>query len=322
VVIPINTATRFPHSEEFVHRRSDDTLHWILGQTAPPELAAARAEENRSETRQRERLWYVACTRARDLLIVPCLPSADDRSWCRIVDLGHDRLPELDLGGLPAPRPETEPAVANEQTPERFAAEAEAVAAASPPMAWRRPSDHDADRPLLAEGAVDPANETAEVVITPGAGRLRGIVLHKLMEEFLTGELSEAEASVIARASDLLQQLISGEPDVAGVLPEPRELAATALSTLRLPEVAALRPKLIPEVAIWAVTEGTLLAGRADAAAWENNVPAVVLDWKSDVRPTPEDRAQYRGQLQEYMAAVGAPRGAVVYMSFGEVAWV
>jgi len=189
-------------------------------------------------------------------------------------------------------------------------------------LAWRRPSDHDADRPLLAEGAVDPANETAEVVMTTGAGRLRGTVLHKLMEEFLTGELPEAEATVVARASDLLQQLVSAEPELPGVLPEPGELAATALRTLRLPEIAALRPKLIPELAIWAASEGTLLAGRADAAAWENDVPAVVLDWKSDVQPTPEDRAQYRGQLQEYMAAVGAPRGAVVYTSLGEVAWV
>ncbi|MBX9591683.1 MAG: UvrD-helicase domain-containing protein [Hyphomonadaceae bacterium] len=322
VVIPINTATRFRPPEEFVHRRSDDTLHWILGQTAPPELAAARAEENLSETRERERLWYVACTRARDLLIVPCLPSADDRSWCRIVDLGHDRLIELDLSGLPEPKPQEAAPLANEQTPERFGAEAEAVAAAAPPMTWRRPSDHDADRSLLAEGAVDPTNETAEVMIAPGAGRLRGIVLHKLMEEFLTGELEEAEASVIARARELLQQLVSAELESARVVPEPRELAATALRTLRLPEVATMRPNLVPELAVWAAAEGTLLAGRADAAAWEDDAPSVVLDWKSDVQPTLADRTQYRGQLQEYMAAVGAPRGAVVYMTLGEVAWV
>jgi ATP-dependent exoDNAse (exonuclease V) beta subunit len=101
VVIPINTATRFCNPDEFVHRRSDDSLHWILGATAPPDLAAAREEENRSETRQRERLWYVACTRTRDLLIVPSLPSADSRSWSRIVDLGHRNLPEFDLNQLP-----------------------------------------------------------------------------------------------------------------------------------------------------------------------------------------------------------------------------
>jgi hypothetical protein len=142
------------------------------------------------------------------------------------------------------------------------------------------------------------------------------------MEEFLTGELGEVEATVIARARDLLQQLVSGEPEIARVLPEPRELAATALRTLHLPEIAALRPKLIPELAIWAAAEGTLLAGRADAAAWDDDAPAVVLDWKSDVQPTPEDRTQHRGQLQEYMAAVGAPRGALVYLTLGEVAWV
>lgn len=322
VVLPTNTATRFRGTDEFVHRRSDDTLHWMLGGTAPPHLAAAREEESRSEARQRERLWYVACTRARDFLIVPCLPSADTNSWCRIVDLDHQHLPELDLGLLPDPSPEPAATVTNGQTSERFAAEAEAVAAASPPLAWRRPSDHDPDRPVIAEGAVDPVNETAEVTIAPGAGRLRGILLHKLMEEFLTGELGEDENTVTARAGDLLQQLVSAEPAVARDLPEPSELAKTALRTLHLPEIAPLRSKLVPELAIWSATKGELLAGRADATAYEAGTPTVILDWKSDVAPTPEDRAQYRGQLQEYLTAIGASRGAVVYMSLGEIAWV
>ena len=321
VVIPINTATRFRNSDEFVHRRSDDTLHWILGETAPPDLAAARNEENRSETRQRERLWYVACTRARHLLIVPCLPSANSQSWCRIVDLDHQHLPELDLSQLPEASAEPAEPVTNEQTPERFAAEAEAVAAASPPLAWRRPSDHDLDRAVIVEGAVDPANETAEVAVVPGAGRLRGILLHKLMEEFLTGELGEDAETVMGRAGDLLQQLFANERDARDV-PEPAELATTALRILHLPEIAALRPNLVPELAVWSVTEERLLAGRADATAYDGPTPTVVLDWKSDASPTPKDRAQYRGQLQEYMTAIGASQGAVVYMSLGEIAWV
>ena len=321
VVIPINTATRFRSDDEFVHRRSDDTLHWILGETAPPHLAAAREEENRSEGRQRERLWYVACTRTRDFLILPCLPSADPNSWCRIVDLDYEHLPELDRDLLPVPSPEPAARVTNEQTAERFAAEAEAVAAALPPLTWRRPSDHDPDRAVFAEGAVDPANETAEVVIAPGAGRLRGIVLHKLMEEFLTGELGEDKKTVTTRAGELLQQLAPDEPN-ARDLPEPAELAKTALRTLHLPEIAALRPKLVPELAIWSATEGELIAGRVDATAYDGAAPSVVLDWKSDLRPTSQDRAQYRRQLQEYMLAMGADRGAVVYMSLGEIAWV
>ena len=43
--------------------------------------------------RERERLWYVACTRARELLIVPELPQAEQKSWARVVDLAHDVLP-------------------------------------------------------------------------------------------------------------------------------------------------------------------------------------------------------------------------------------
>jgi ATP-dependent exoDNAse (exonuclease V) beta subunit len=321
VVVPINTATRFRSADEFVHRRFDDTLHWILGETAPPDLAAAREEENRSEARQRERLWYVACTRARDFLIVPWLASADANSWCRIVDLGHDQLPELDLALLPEAKPVAAAEVVNEQKTERFAAEAERVAAAAPRLAWRRPSDHDPDRVVVAEGAVDPANETAEVVIAAGVGRLRGILLHKLMEEFLTGELGEDERQATDRAGVLLGQLVAVAAE-SGTLPDPAELAATALRTLRLPEIAALRPRLLPELAVWSEQDGALITGRADAAAYDGEAPDVVLDWKSDTAPSAHDRAQYRGQLQDYMAAVGAPRGAVVYMSLGEVAWV
>lgn len=321
VVIPINTATRFRNADEFVHRRSDDTLHWILGETAPPDLAAAREEESRSEARQRQRLWYVACTRAQDFLIVPCLPSADANSWCRIVDLGHEQLPELDLAPLPEAKPVAAAEVANEQTLDRFAAEAERVAAAAPPLAWRRPSDHDPDRTIVAEGAVDPANETGETVVAPGPGRLRGILLHKLMEEFLTGELGEDESQVTARAGELLGQLVASASQ-RGMLPDPAELAATALRTLRLPEVASLRPRLLPELAVWSQQDGALIAGRADAVVYHGEAPDVVLDWKSDIAPSAQDRAQYRGQLRDYMTVIGAPRGAVVYMSLGELAWV
>jgi hypothetical protein len=140
------------------------------------------------------------------------------------------------------------------------------------------------------------------------------------MEEFLTGELREEEREVTDRAGVLLGRLVARATE-SGTLPDPAELAATALRTLRLPEVSALRPRLLPELAVWSELDGTLIAGRADAAAYDGEAPDVVLDWKSDIAPSAQDRAQYRGQLQDYMAAVGAPHGAVVYMSLGEVAW-
>lgn len=41
VVVLINTITQFPSRGEFVHRPSDDTLHWVLGDVVPPDLNAA-----------------------------------------------------------------------------------------------------------------------------------------------------------------------------------------------------------------------------------------------------------------------------------------
>ena len=61
---------------------------------------------------------------------------------------------------------------------------------------------------------------------------------------------------------------------------------------------------------------------RADAVAVEDGRVTVVLDWKSDVSPTAKERAGYVGQLAEYLVATDAPRGALVYMSLGEIVWV
>jgi ATP-dependent exoDNAse (exonuclease V) beta subunit len=321
VVIPINTATILRSVGQFVLRRSDNTLHWVLGGVPPPHLDQARAEENAGEARQRERLWYVACSRARDLLIIPHLPGADSSSWSRIVELGQARLSELELAGLPEPVADMEVPVRNEQSSERFVAEAEKVARASPAMTWRRPSDHDPDRALLTTGPVSDFNDTAEVTLAPGAGRMRGIILHKLMEEFLTGELLEDDEAVHARARLLTEHARSTNRQEAET-PDPSEMASTALRTIRASEIARLRPFLVPELSVWAEHEGECIAGRADALAIEENVVTMALDWKSDIAPTAQDRAQHAAQLSEYRDIVGAARAAVVYMSLGEIAWL
>src|SRR5262249_52965664 len=83
VVIPINAVTLLRSREPFVHRADDDSLHWVIGDVVPPELRAALQTDDESLMRERERLWYVACTRARELLIVPELPQAEQKSWAR-----------------------------------------------------------------------------------------------------------------------------------------------------------------------------------------------------------------------------------------------
>jgi hypothetical protein len=157
-----------------------------------------------------------------------------------------------------------------------------------------------------------------------GGGRLRGVVLHKLMEEFLTGELDERDPDQVKeRAKMLLHELTGLAEELPASSPDPSEMARTAARTLAFADIAALRPHLVPEVPIWSNSEdGTLTAGRADAVAVQGNVLHAVLDWKSDVSPSRDDRSLHIAQLKDYVDAVGALKGAIVYMSLGEVVWI
>jgi ATP-dependent exoDNAse (exonuclease V) beta subunit len=324
VVIPINTSTEFPTPPQFIHRRSDDTLHWVLGGVMPPELLAARDEEKREQTLERQRMWYVACTRARDLLVIPHLPEASSQSWSKILNLGHASLPELDLTGLSRATAVTEPQPVNAQTAELFVEESRRVAAASPALSWRIPSAHDGDRTEVLEPSARIIDDTFEFVPPIGGGRVRGIVLHKLIEEFLTGELDDSDPmSVEVRAEDLLLELKGLQEAASAPDPDPAEMARTATATMKFADVAALRAHLVPEVAIWSnLGDGQLMAGRADAVAVRGDERLAVLDWKSDVSPSRDDRSGHIAQLRDYVETIGIPKGAIVYMSLGEVVWV
>jgi len=321
VVIPINSTTELYRGDQFVHRQSDNTLHWMLGGVAPPDLAAARAEESEEDADQRERIWYVACTRGRDLLILPSIPQAAKDSWFSSINLRQNEIPEIDLSAFPEPTARPAPSSKNEQSADIFAAEQRRIDEKATPIVWRRPSDHDPDRlgdPLESVVIAETVAEHPDIV---GAGALRGIILHKLVEELLTGELVSTRKAATARADVLLSQLVSGGGD-DGPRPEPLEMAGTALRTLALPEIAVLKPYLVPELAIWAARDTYLVAGRADALAIRENKIDVAIDWKSDMKPTTSIRAAYAGQLRDYLEATGTARGALVFMSLGEVVWV
>ena len=94
---------------------------------------------------------------------------------------------------------------------------------------------------LAADGDGAPADGAAATA-TQG-GRERGTILHKLIEEVLTGETAE-EKKAIAFGSD--------------------------------------------------------------------GAPQVVIDWKSDVDPSPETLEHYRAQVRAYLDMTGADRGLIV----------
>ena len=85
----------------------------------------------------------------------------------------------------------------------------------------------------------------------------------------------------------------------------------------------ALRPHLLPEFAIHAPGGmDVLVTGRADAVAVEGGRVTAVIDWKSDVAPSGSARRAHVSQMNDYLEATGAPRGAIVYVTRCEVTWV
>ena len=92
-----------------------------------------------------------------------------------------------------------------------------------------------------------------------------------------------------------------------------------------MPEIATLRTKLVPEWPVYGLVANggpKALAGRIDAIAYESDRAEVVIDWKSDVDPDETDMRFHAGQLEDYLRATGAERGALVYMTPGFVRWV
>ena len=323
VVVVINSAVGFRPREALVHQAADNTLHWMMGDVAPPGLAAAVEAEAQSLSRERARLWYVACTRAQDLLIVPRSPKADAKVWAGAVDLRLADLPELDLGKLARSAAEPVHPEVNLQDAAVFAAQAARIVAASAPIAWVRPSDHDGDRAPVVEVVAEDVGETGEAPAPVGAGRVRGLVLHKLLEEVLTEGLQQTRKDLARRAAVLEAEveLLPGESPPAL---DADELAATVLRTLALPEIASLRPALRAEIPVYGLVgaPGDLapVAGRADAIAFDpDGRVQAIIDWKSDVAPTALQFETHIDQVRLYLAATGARRGLLVYMSLGLV---
>ena len=87
--------------EPFVYRRSDESLHWALGQVTPPSLQGALQGENAEKRNENLRLLYVTCTRAMELLVIPDFTWSNDASWVKQLDFRLAGVPELNMMHLP-----------------------------------------------------------------------------------------------------------------------------------------------------------------------------------------------------------------------------
>lgn len=333
IVVPVNTMTGIMAAETAVIDRDSDTFYCPVFGVKPAGYDDVRDAEKAELDRERVRLWYVAATRARELLVLPRLDAAPTKSaWISLLDLSLADLPALDVAHLPLDMGDAAVGEGNQQTRESFAADAAAIAERHRRLTWFAPSrDESHAGPILTPEAVEiwaarderqPDDEAERPSIQ--GGRERGLILHKLLEEVLTGETGDDGSALAERARSLITAL--GRPAVEdpsqGLSPD--ELAGCVTRTLALPQIAELRPVLTPELPVYASTlveeVEQATAGIADAISrGADGQPEVVIDWKSDVQPTPETFDHYRAQVRAYLDMTGAARGLIVMVTTGEI---
>jgi ATP-dependent exoDNAse (exonuclease V) beta subunit len=308
-----------------LHRATDDTLHFGLKTLNPPEYDLLKEVENRELGEERIRLLYVACTRARDLLVFPHYLGRFGNCWHKQVDLQLHQIPEFP--SLDATEGERKPTALplNEQTPEVFRHEALRLVEQTRNIRWIQPSAVEIEEtPLPAP----PEGDFATLIPDVRGSAARGRVLHKLMEEILLGGTRVDEVVLQTRAAELLRYLGENNHPDPSKGPSSQEIASTIGRTLQLPIVAQYRQVLQPEFGVFQLrstetNETVCTAGIVDAIAYNGEgAPELIFDWKSDVAPTPNTRQYHAAQVEEYLESTGTRRGVIVYMSTGEVSEV
>lgn len=332
VVVPINTMTGVMAPDSAVIDRQTDTFYCPVLGIAPSGYEVARQAEKDELDRERVRLWYVAATRAKELLVLPRLDVPPFKSaWVGLVDLSLASLPAFDASNQLLEPVVPMASASNDQSRSGFAAEASAIAARQVRLTWLAPSrDENATGTVLQQedtgiwtSSDDGPSTELEAPAPVRGGRERGLILHKLMEEILTGETDECHSALAVRAEELIRAIgrIPAVDPAAGLAPE--ELAGCVARTLALPQIAALRPTLLAEFPVYAIrgedTDLVATAGIADALTVSDGRPAVIVDWKSDVNPDHQSIEHYRSQVRTYLDVTGAECGLIVLMTSGTV---
>ena len=323
VVVPINMGGQIKSQ---THAALDEAgrLHLpVFGQHGPGGEAVMQAERDERE-RERHRMWYVAATRARDLLLLPQFSiGVPANSWMKRFGLVHDDLAPFATDMLPGGSLMRAEHAPNGQDRAVFETEAALIAARTHRIRRITPHLAEAGEQEVAHPApLPPGAEDFNADTPPTRGSLaRGLLLHKLLEEVLTGETSDDAAELAARAAELAEQL----HDTFGVdTLDPAEAVEAVRRGLDLPEIRAIRADLVPECAVAGSVLGAddeaVTLGVADAVTVApGGRIGVVVDWKSDVAPVPATVARYRAQVAAYLAATGAAAGLLVFLTSGRL---
>lgn len=330
IVVPINAMTRVKGPGAEVTDRASDRLYCPVLGIDPTDYDAVRDAEKTELNSERIRLWYVATTRAKDLLVIPRLDvQADKSAWVGIADLRVSDLSAIDVSKLPGGPPAMPAGTENLQTRDSFAAEAATIGEKSLHLEWVAPSRaEDPAAPILASEEPAVFGPSADAHLDEGpaqvqGGRERGLVIHKLFEEVLTGETGDEIAALELRADRLIRELGFEPVTEAALGLSPTEIAQAVDRGLKLAQIVAVRSYLVPEFPVHgsslAGAVETITSGFADAVAINDGTPTLVVDWKSDVLPDPKAVDQYRAQVSIYLQTTGIPRGLIVFVTSGTI---
>ena len=332
IVIPINSTTTPNSDQDLIYRGSDDTVHFKVCGYPNLDYEEAVQQESKEIGRERIRLWYVALTRARDLLLLPRQSERISGDWFSLIDIDLTQLPLLDLSRFTGSTNAIISGPPNAQDPATWEIEQAKIASNQLQIEWHQPSRH--------EGAMDSEEDVPEIFTGSEAmdgnvprsseknrtqgGRERGTILHKLMEEILTGETEDNSTAIQVRCAELLDQLGHQDQEDPSKGLSSKEMAATVKRTFNLLEIKELRPRLVPEFWVYySLLESrnlSLTAGVADAITLDKaGAIDTVIDWKSDLDPTPTQVRIYYRQMYDYLKATGASRGLIVFMSTGRI---
>lgn len=325
VIFIINTMTELMRSRPLVVDVSSRQISMPFFGHLPHGYRDLKQISDMETHNERVRLLYVATTRARDLLIVPVHSKRTDRQWATVTNLKLDDVEPLDLAGYSNTMRVPRDITVNDQDAETFAKQAAQIFSAKKPIINQTPSRHEShitsfrislDDLIDAEPVADPSE------FVQGSAE-RGVVMHKLMEEILTGELKENEKDVERRANELIEQISSSkEIDIKDMNSE--IIAREIMQTLALPQISSIRPRLVPEIATYSSTDHrnaeAVTFGVIDAVELgEDNSIKTIVDWKSDRNPSSEIIQMYREQINKYMEMNSASRGMIVFMGSGKV---
>ena len=187
VIIPINMATGIKSVQGVIYNPADNILHCAIGSLQPKSYVLGKEFESTEQAAERVRMRYVAVTRARDLIVFPQHFGELNNCWYNELDLRIDGLPVIECESDDG-RPIVEPPIANQQSPEVFIKENEKVVKCTTQMRWHQPSNAEPEEFKDVEPEDGIVVEVLKYEVRGSASR--GLILHKLMEELLTGELS------------------------------------------------------------------------------------------------------------------------------------